>query len=341
MKDKVAILGSGFSAGLAKDIYPVTKEFLNKAFGKYNGNAPVGNLSVALTAIRQSLDLLDIETLYDMFAISRDMKEIIRYGSLDFEPDVLVQQINWLIRNYIFDQMHEGQHHEVIPKAAKVLNKLKASTIITMNWDLILDFLLVRPDDKRPGFPLKPTFYGVQPDRYLAFRDRGWMSSNVSLVSHKEIDLIKLHGSLNWFRCRDKGHFLIADPQVAEGYDKDPDSRCPIDFSKLDILLLPPSSQKEYSATPFPALWRKAFDSLCFAKEIVVFGCSFRDADFRLTDLVRRLHLRWAPIPRNARFLKKLVVVDIDASVSRKLTSILQPEESVHFTSIDDYLSAP
>lgn len=107
---------------------------------------------------------------------------------------------------------------------------------------------------------------------------------------------LKLHGSLNWTICT-HGHIIIDEPKLGE------DIRCPIDHSRGEYFIVPPSTVKDYSDPNLSMIWKDASERLARAHEILIYGFSVRPADYAARNLILTSFIR-------SEAPKRLTVVD-------------------------------
>lgn len=143
-----------------------------------------------------------------------------------------------------------------------VPNKSRSNTVITFNYDLILDDALRR--------------VGVEPMYGLPNTD----SEEAAPQPENGVSLLKLHGSTNWAICSKckkvhvAGSKFTGDPS---GFRAKPCTKCR--KPGLRLLLVPPSWDKsEYSGTMRP-VWQEAVNALKTANRICVIGYSMPETD--------------------------------------------------------------
>jgi len=161
----------------------------------------------------------------------------------------------------------------------------RSNTVITFNYDLVLDDALARVD-ARPGYELAGAVFD-EPN-----------------ASDTVVPLLKLHGSTNWAICECNqihvlGQKATADPAM---FRSKRCSRC--QKAGLRLLLVPPSWDKsEYSEIMRP-VWSKAVKALKTATRICVIGYSMPETDAFFKFLLA------LGLAENDR-LYKLIVVDL------------------------------
>lgn len=150
-------------------------------------------------------------------------------------------------------------------------------TILTLNYDTLLDSALVRTGwNPKTGYGLsggskkvdwKPT--------------QGDCNSNLSAVH-----LIKLHGSLNWFV---RGSFA----DLSAVFERKPVRVSPPRRNEINQHLrqiIPPIYGKFFRHDHWRTLWEAAYKALREAEVFVVIGCSLEDTDFHLRALINRVN---------------------------------------------------
>jgi NAD-dependent SIR2 family protein deacetylase len=139
--------------------------------------------------------------------------------------------------------------------------KARSNTIITFNYDLVLDDALVRVDAK-PDYGLDGAHY-----------EREYQGQT-------PVAVLKLHGSTNWAICSNCNQVRVLDHKVTAALGVLKSQQCgKCGNAALRILLVPPSWDKsEYSKT-MQSVWRKAVDELKRATRICVIGYSMPPSD--------------------------------------------------------------
>jgi hypothetical protein len=136
----------------------------------------------------------------------------------------------------------------------------RSNTIITFNYDLVLDDALVRVD-ARPGYELAHAHY-----------EEVYEGRTV-------VPLLKLHGSTNWAICECNQIHVLGERATANPALFRSKLCVKCGKSGLRLLLVPPSWDKsEYSRIMQP-VWKKAVDALKTATRICVIGYSMPETD--------------------------------------------------------------
>ena len=190
-------------------------------------------------------DIIDINLRYDQF-----------FNNI-FKP---LDELKISIRNHIFDKINTSlkfklKYEQPFKELLEcVKNKEKPIPIITTNYDMLVEEYCSNNDIKVvDGFTRKSnSLHGIWSGLYY---DDGF-----------HINLIKLHGSLNWHKNED-GH-IICENTIAS-HD-----------SEQDIMIFPtPDKEEEMSQSPFKELFGRFKRVLEDTNLLVVIGVSFRDKE--------------------------------------------------------------
>jgi hypothetical protein len=323
MSKTVFILGAGTSKDSGA---PLMNEFLDRSrrlFGSGEcGEKYREDFKLVLGAIsdlqkihsKSELDLYNIEEIFTAFEMAKLINK--------FPGELIknVQDIDFLIKSLkkvIYVTLDRSTPLETgktttesLPNASgsygkfaallKTIRKIEneVPTIITFNYDLAIDYALYRYD-----FPINYCF----------------TSKDERII--EEINLIKLHGSLNWFESQDKKNIipyeisqkemLIAEFQRNHSgekyyfniFDKIRDDKISykgIDYHvKLDPFIIPPTWDKSIYHQELSKIWSQAALDLSTANNIYIIGYSLPVTDnfFRYlyalgsegTELIQRL----------------------------------------------------
>jgi len=310
---KVLLVGSGFSNSIGQSLginVPVTSKILEVGQEMEELKDPFPNLWIFYDNLKRQWGegfTHDIERIYDMVAIAENAHEHIWLNKTPYEAGILRQEIESFIGLFFLRIIKNGTENKIKEAVIEKLTPLKPlSLIISLNWDHLIPLALQDNHSRRQIFEVDVmNFWGFVPD---------WLKNGDVFERHPEwqqkiqrpgdSQYLKLHGCVTWFSCQNKNHVVQIDPHTMSQYldfndsERDKKFRCPEDYSKLDFLLLPPSSEKDYSIPPFPELWKRALIGISEADEIYVFGCNFRGADFRLYDLFLKARLMRGKSPK-------------------------------------------
>lgn len=184
------------------------------------------------------------------------------------------------------------------------LNISDQISFITFNYDLLLDKAVSINDRDLIGDYAVPFAKVFNFDRYER------ILRNKRLPS--DVDILKLHGSLNWAVCT-----ACSAPHLAYywRYTRLPQFHCSCCQALLAPVLVPPSYRKSIGKYPFLAdVWRKAQEVVGQADEIIVIGYSFPEADLEARWLFKKALF-------GRRHRPKLFVVEPEQAVREKIRS--------------------
>ena len=199
---------------------------------------------------------------------------------------------------YVIKRLETPERHcKIYQKllSAELAGKDSKDTIITLNYDLIVDRTLYGFSPKQSngrhiehGCLLERTYQllghvqlylGERPSLYHAYKSLGFY--------------LKLHGSVDWLYCPNtqcKNHLLFFPNWLGvPSIKNDPGDLCNFCGSGLVSVIVPPTLSKSFSKYPkLGFLWSLAFRELNTAGKIVVFGLSFAESDYYLTWLLNK-----------------------------------------------------
>lgn len=158
-----------------------------------------------------------------------------------------------------------------------------------------------------------------------------WVKPDNNTKNSKIVNVYKLHGSLDWLYCSNCNKvmytpFIHANYNLDNGLLKEPTmyglnnkntvAKCPLDKCNYEILIVPPTYNKNFKNSILKELYFKALYDLRHAKNIVFIGYSFPDADYNIKALFSRVDMK----------RKKVIVIDkkLDDSKIRKYKSICE-----------------
>ncbi|MBI3467057.1 MAG: SIR2 family protein [Planctomycetes bacterium] len=171
---------------------------------------------------------------------------------------------------------------------------------ITFNYDLFLDEAVsINNHDLLGDYNLRFAEVHYFPD----YRERFLEGNRLS----KDVDILKLHGSLNWSRCSVCNALFLAYHDTYKAVRK---RQCPTCGRSLKPVLVPPTHRKELEGYGIGRIWEKAAESIERADTITVIGYSFPDAD---------IEAKWLFKSSVARGGKKPKLVLVDPSRSTRL----------------------
>jgi hypothetical protein len=190
----------------------------------------------------------------------------------------------------------------------RLVNVLGAQdTIITLNYDTLLDSALARQGwNPVTGYCLGG---GKRKVNWIPKR----ISSSVNLA---HVNLLKLHGSINWFvrgSFSDLSAIFSKKPARVESPRKN-------EIKGYIRQIVPPIYGKFFGHDHWRNLWLEAYRSLCESEVLVVIGCSLIETDFHLRALLSRVS-KWRK--NREELFRRTIFVD-RARIRRKWARALR-----------------
>lgn len=295
MSDVVFILGAGASrqcgAPLMADFLDTASDLLlsNRAEEKAPQFQRVFSAIGALQSVhsKAQLDLNNIESIFTALELGKIIKRVPGVEHQEIAEviaalkDLIVKTLEATIsfpvsRNYIHAPEPYGKFAKLVKYLCSDAQPTKSTSVITFNYDIAADIALYRE--------------GLGPDYVLGG----------NFNSHSPVDLLKLHGSLNWAEVRDNRKILPLHPheyfQKYSVYGFEDHSKTHLPFGRhlrefytrhadpaQDVLtepvIVPPSWNKADYHQALSDIWAKAADHLSEAEYIFIAGYSLPETD--------------------------------------------------------------
>lgn len=293
----VFIFGSGFSKDLAG--LSTLKDLSQKVYDRCS--SPNTKELEIVYRIFQSLpkEITDnIELVMTMLKVGTPWKDIaessIRKGSF--------QAVSSLVSELIIEEEKTfldsvGEDHNSWLNLEKLVNHWNAnnSKVITFNYDTLIErkVLLVLKNKRDRRVSLSNIYSG--PFTNLLQRTVGVMAAE----NEKYFNLIKLHGSTNWFYSGNEnfsGEPIYYDPFL----EADPTSTAISEANKIDLspLIIPPLLDKNpyMNHSLLRHQWKEAYKAIEQAENVYILGYSLPE-----TDLASKIMLHEALENSNAK----------------------------------------
>ena len=149
-------------------------------------------------------------------------------------------------------------------------------TLITLNYDTLLDSALVRR-----GWNPKVGYCLVGGKRKVNWKPKT-LDTDTDMG---KVCLLKLHGSLNWFVRGSFNNLSAVFTKKTVRVEKPRKNEIQGHVRQI----VPPIYGKVFGHDHWRSLWSKAYHSLCEAETLIVIGCSLVDTDFHLRALLGRV----------------------------------------------------
>lgn len=293
------------SRSLKAEYYALTA--IKKLNKKSNNDEPISpdvEYRAFNIASRVEVTLEDLFTLFDQIIIGREHFRLYSPGSIQGVHTALRKCIIFVLAYYSSNNIQENN---AINKFAEKLLEYRYHTpvsidnlsIITMNWDAYLEKSLFQVCEKHNS---THTHRKVYPD--LCFYDYCYnpgehriVSTHIKAKGHRNIKLLKLHGSMNWLTCSYCGRVFVdykrdiaVDEMLAECY-------CPLCYEEFEgninspqmhSMLITPTFLKDLNNLHIKNIWHNALIDLTESTKVVFIGYSFPDADFEMRCLLKK-----------------------------------------------------
>ncbi|MBA7537758.1 hypothetical protein ES705_30027 [subsurface metagenome] len=296
MSKTVFILGAGASISHSQGDFPSYNEFFLKAktLGLINDKNSDDKDLIDYIIEVMKIDILNEKSTVDIERLMTFMDiEIENANNRESYKIQIIKERLLKIIIMLFEELSKnlkvkkGDYNDFIKKIED------NHTVITFNWDLLLDRILKGKKQ-----------YEKLDDLILSEMDLINFNKpiNSELLSNNGYYL-KLHGSIDWQYCPNSNcdaynKILISKGKVC--------GRC---FKSFNRLIIPPIINKQYKTYPFiEKLWTLAYIQLDVAQEVVIWGYRLPPTDF---------YSNWL-LSKTSNNVKKVSIVNLDCILSGK-----------------------
>ncbi|MBU0515656.1 MAG: SIR2 family protein [Proteobacteria bacterium] len=190
------------------------------------------------------------------------------------------ERIVFLIARILQETLQQNitKHNELVLNLHRN-NKLLTTAFISLNYDILIDNALTRMYDD------VDLDYGVEFTNFQRVDD--WRPPRPD----KSVNLLKLHGSLNWLYCPTCASLTITPKDKAVSTLVDHPIECDDCGSNMVPIVIPPTFFKVMSNYFLQTIWRKAEGVLLETERLIFCGYSFPDADIHIRYLLKRVEI--------------------------------------------------
>lgn len=268
---RIYILGSGFSKSFS-DNMPTMQDLTERIF-KLEGSPEYKQLTNFIHDLYKKSNALEdfynIEHIANIIfskRIFKDFEEQLDYEKLKFE---LIKFIYREIKRQKLNQAKADTLYRFLYQCSRGPKEPSDAVIFNFNYDLIIESVLKQK--ARENMDSILIEYGLQFERY-----EPQPPMNEVQNEYWHMDMLKLHGSFNWFRAKgsdsnDIRNIYLVDEEESSFSIHVNDIPTYIPMTNVKALFL--------TGTLYNTLWAKAIDHLNECDEIVFIGYSFPITD--------------------------------------------------------------
>lgn len=320
----VYILGAGFSKAISSCM-PLTNDLGKLAAQRLSDNpydaysAHADNPSFEQWLSLMSTDLPFLDTSINLNRRSWTMKFINEIGS---------------ILNEKVDSICQQQCPLWLKQFVHILTAEKAK-IITFNYDTLLE-IAINTEKPVASLDNKRIIADeiVFPRPLNVSNIHTWGDLATLTPYSKAIQIIKPHGSLNWYRDADvhqnginiyrlRERREFGNTQQALSFAEERE-----EMTGMEYFLIPPSSNKApyYAQSLNHRVWYAAFNALQKATRLIIIGYSFPETDFMVNEMMRQ----------GGDNIRHITIVDIvSSSIRNRIVSLFSSLSNENIQTID------
>jgi hypothetical protein len=278
---------------------PYASQIIEAAIEAYEHYNDYLNFEDLLTALNSLVHREDTE-LWPFVATLREPFERI----LRSQPELfssLYEDMWKYVRSQLVIKYSESQEWSYLKNLVRMATESATPAIFTLNYDLSLEAVMEAESIKySTGFMWAEKMMaalGMSSNFQWWLLGIGWMqASNADRFSQAsdgqkaDIRLIKVHGSLDWFRVAGSALYTVEGIQV---FPEDPIVRSSsTPSSAIEEIMIAGRVGKQRLEEPFATLLREFYDAVLKADGLVIIGYSFSDEHINRILIESRLRLR-------------------------------------------------
>ena len=324
----VYVIGAGFSEGLG---YPLMKDILARLWD-YVDDTEFKRRMVRVIRFYypnyRGMNFPNVEELLSRMAVNEQLLD----SSLQYEGEFTKEDLSNL-QHILLLKVSEW-FHDILKRANpsrtgfgwlydfrdRVMRERAA--IVSFNWDLVLDQLLL-------GHNLNASSYGLS-----------------RTLSEGPV-LLKPHGSLNWFE-KNPGRFITDRKRTLIFYRKRStrvyafrEFRAPVSSTDREYppLIVPPVYSKDFAKPVFTTLWQNCTNVLSTATRVIFVGYSMPATDLHAQLIMRcsfhnQLKARLTRARRGSPARPaEVVIIDPIPETARRIRTIVGPQHKSRYFS--------
>ena len=248
------------------------------------------------------VSLEDLFTIFDNVAAEREHFRLFSPQKMAEIHTMLKMCIIYSMAFAISDAADTSDYERfskfLINKRLSATQKEDVVSVITMNWDDVLERTIARKCTEY-NQKLSKNQQKVFPD--LCFYDYDYKkrenhipSTHIKAKGNKNIKILKMHGSLAWLECPKCGR-ILTDYESEIAYEEFGGATCPYcresgneNAPLLRSLIITPTFLKSLDNLNVKNIWHNAFIDVSEADHITFIGYSFPDADFEMRCLLKK-----------------------------------------------------
>lgn len=237
-----------------------------------------------LKASSIQISLEDVFTLFDKSIVMKENTTDYTYAEIDKLQHAVLRLFTYYFSNKVNEHTYDNQEYvEVIKYVREHFDKL---SIITTNWDILLEEYF-RKNELGYNYKFNSS-YAVNPDGKIY---------NEQSQKIAGIPYLKIHGSINWFRCLRCGTLQINNADVCGKYlfEDNAEERCIKcgqtavgESVQIKPEIITPTMMKEINGQLYNNLWQNAAYELQQADKIIFCGYSLPIADYEFRYLLKQ-----------------------------------------------------
>jgi NAD-dependent SIR2 family protein deacetylase len=330
-KRQVIFLGAGASAA---DGAPIQSQLFSEFFSLPSSEISCGHLEgffrdffgIDVTSQNRDVQYPPFEEILGILELAIARGESFRgYPLVPQDPKIQLvrEELIFLIARILKEKLAHRpttNHRSLVHRLLKSPEQLRSTTFISLNYDILIDNALT---DAHGDVDLD---YGID---FANFHDqRGWHRPR----EKRSVELLKLHGSLNWLYCPTCTSIRITPKEKRISTIADKPLACDQCDTRIIPIIIPPTFLKVMGNHHLQRIWKIAEERLSECDRILFCGYSFPDADLHIRYLLKRIEVNQGKTPEIYIFNDHPGKPERTASEERqRYERFFRNRKSVHF----------
>lgn len=229
--------------------------------------------------------LEDIFTLFDKCITMKENTADYTYAEIDNLQNAILRLFTFYFSNKV--NSHDYHKSDYLETIKYVNNHIGQVSVITTNWDILLEEYF-----RKNGIDFDYKF-----NSQYVIKSDGEVYPDTGSNTDSKVPYIKIHGSINWFRCLKCGTLQICDADTCGKYlfDDSEEEKCVQcgqtgvgDAVQIKPEIITPTMMKLLNNQLYNNLWQNAAYELQQADKVIFCGYSLPLADYEFRYLLKQ-----------------------------------------------------
>lgn len=272
MDNTVYITGAGFSKAFSQKIPTIID--LSNDLNKNDLTEDYPNLASFISSIKDSFIHLNssfLEVLSNILLSNKLQFSIENISKFEILKHEFLSYIHFSLLPYTVDSDKSELFKKFLLHAIDTKGQ-----IITFNYDLLIDTFIKNNLSQSKEYQIYSNDYVGESESILNGLIQEFSKSSKPYKKHGKLDILKLHGSLSWFKLPGNKNYDLNN--ITKIYDRVEPNEFLL-YNNPVFIPMAYSKDNYFEGNLFPFLWQKAYHWLNQCDNIVFIGYGFPETD--------------------------------------------------------------